>query len=177
MSKFYASVNFDGACAPMPTTRATSSTRQNSFSHKFRPDAAEAPCVVHDNLTGTDEQPFPDFEERRELWSGLAPWQTIDAARDAPHMDLFATNMDPCTLTDSQPTMTSCPLQQGLFRRWHHQRLTRHAAPIRCRVYRTNTPDCFALIGKASLLCHFEVVQLRITDNLKANGVPTCIKQ
>ncbi|KAI1187996.1 catalase-like domain-containing protein [Nemania serpens] len=50
MAQSYASLNFDG---PMRTDANHAGNKQyapNSFAHKFRPDTAEAPYVVNDNI-------------------------------------------------------------------------------------------------------------------------------
>ncbi|KAK4246803.1 catalase [Corynascus novoguineensis] len=74
MAKSYASLNFDG---PMRTDANHAGNKQyapNSFAHKFRPDAAEAPYVVHDNIVSRKshfwhEGKKNDYDQAAQLWA------------------------------------------------------------------------------------------------------------
>ncbi|EGS21238.1 uncharacterized protein CTHT_0030860 [Thermochaetoides thermophila DSM 1495] len=74
MAQSYASLNFDG---PMRTDANHAGNKQyapNSFAHKFRPDAAEAPYAVGDNVVSRKshywhEGKKNDYDQARELWS------------------------------------------------------------------------------------------------------------
>jgi len=74
MAKSYASLNFDG---PMRTDANHAGNKQyapNSFAHKFRPDAAEAPYVVHDSVVSRKshfwhEGQRNDNDQAAQLWA------------------------------------------------------------------------------------------------------------
>jgi catalase len=74
MAKSYASLNFDG---PMRTDANHAGNKQyapNSFAHKFRPDAAEAPYQVNDNIVSRSshywhEGKKNDYDQAKELWT------------------------------------------------------------------------------------------------------------
>ncbi|KAG7287488.1 hypothetical protein NEMBOFW57_007000 [Staphylotrichum longicolle] len=74
MAKSYASLNFDG---PMRTDANHAGNKQyapNSFSHKFRPDAAETPYVVHDSVVSRKshfwhEGQKNDYDQAAQLWA------------------------------------------------------------------------------------------------------------
>ncbi|RKU45288.1 hypothetical protein DL546_006241 [Coniochaeta pulveracea] len=73
MAKSYASLNFDG---PMRADANHAGNRQyvpNSFQHKFRPDTAEAPYALNDNVVSRKshfwhEGKKNDYDQARELW-------------------------------------------------------------------------------------------------------------
>jgi len=74
MAKSFASLNFDG---PMRTDANHGGNKQytpNSFTHKFRPDTAEAPYHVSDNIVSRKshfwhEGKVSDYEQATELWT------------------------------------------------------------------------------------------------------------
>ncbi|KAL0933936.1 catalase [Colletotrichum truncatum] len=74
MAKSYASLNFDG---PMRTDANHAGNKQyapNSFTHKFRPDTAEAPYAVNDNIVSRKshywhEGQKNDYDQATQLWS------------------------------------------------------------------------------------------------------------
>ncbi|KAL6872227.1 catalase-like domain-containing protein [Trichoderma longibrachiatum] len=74
MAKSYASLNFDG---PMRTDANHAGNKQyapNSFAHKFRPDTAEAPYAVSDNIMSRKshywhEGKKNDYDQATELWT------------------------------------------------------------------------------------------------------------
>jgi len=74
MAKSYASLNFDG---PLRTDANHAGNKQyapNSFAHKFRPDTAEAPYIVSDNIVSRKshywhEGKKNDYEQAAELWN------------------------------------------------------------------------------------------------------------
>jgi len=74
MSGSYASLNFDG---PMRTDANHAGNVQyapNSFKHKFRPDTAEAPYAVSDNIVSRKshyhhEGKLSDYDQARELYT------------------------------------------------------------------------------------------------------------
>lgn len=74
MAQSYASLNFDG---PMRVDANHAGNKQyapNSFAHKFRPDAAEMPYVVNDNLVSRrshywHEGRDNEYDQARDLWS------------------------------------------------------------------------------------------------------------
>jgi catalase len=86
MAKSYASLNFDG---PMRTDANHAGNPQyapNSFKHKFRPDTAEAPYAVADNIVSRKSHYFhegkdSDYEQARELYNRVMD----DKARDHLH--------------------------------------------------------------------------------------------
>ncbi|KAJ1327072.1 catalase [Microdochium nivale] len=73
MAKSFASLNFDG---PMRTDANHAGNKQyapNSFAHKFRPDTAEAPYVVNDNIVSRKshfwhEGKKSEYDQARELY-------------------------------------------------------------------------------------------------------------
>jgi len=73
MAQSYASLNFDG---PMRVDANHAGNKQyapNSFAHKFRPDVAEAPYAVSDNVVSRKshywhEGQKNDYDQARELW-------------------------------------------------------------------------------------------------------------
>ncbi|KAM9874799.1 Vegetative catalase [Verticillium dahliae] len=74
MAKSYASLNFDG---PMRVDANHAGNKQyapNSFAHKFRPDAAEAPYAVSDNVVSRKshfwhEGKRNDYDQATDLWT------------------------------------------------------------------------------------------------------------
>ncbi|VBB87229.1 CATP2 small subunit catalase encoded by the catP2 gene [Podospora comata] len=74
MAKSYASLNFDG---PMRSDANHAGNKQyapNSFAHKFRPDAAEAPYAVSDNIMSRKshywhEGKKNDYAQATQLWA------------------------------------------------------------------------------------------------------------
>jgi catalase len=74
MAKSYASLNFDGAMRVDANHAGNKQYVPNSFAHKFRPDAAEAPYAVNDNIVSRKshfwhEGKKNDYDQARELWS------------------------------------------------------------------------------------------------------------
>lgn len=73
MASNYASLNFDG---PLRTDANHAGNKQyapNSFAHKFRPDAAEAPYTVGDNVVSrkshyAHEGKVSEYDQARELY-------------------------------------------------------------------------------------------------------------
>lgn len=73
MAQSYSSLNFDG---PMRTDANHAGNKQyvpNSFSNKFRPDAAETPYQVSDNVVSRKshywhEGKASEYDQARELW-------------------------------------------------------------------------------------------------------------
>ncbi|KAL2166852.1 hypothetical protein VTG60DRAFT_2087 [Thermothelomyces hinnuleus] len=76
MAKSYASLNFDG---PMRTDDNHAGNKQyapNSFDHKFRPDAAEAPYAVHDSIISSKshfwhEGKKNNYDQATQLWTRI----------------------------------------------------------------------------------------------------------
>ncbi|KFA69322.1 hypothetical protein S40285_08523 [Stachybotrys chlorohalonatus IBT 40285] len=74
MARSYASLNFDG---PMRVDANHAGNKQyapNSFAHKFRPDTAEAPYAVNDNIVSRKshywhEGKKNDYAQATELWT------------------------------------------------------------------------------------------------------------
>ncbi|KAK0384271.1 hypothetical protein NLU13_8359 [Sarocladium strictum] len=74
MAKSYASLNFDGQMRVDANHAGNKQYAPNSFAHKFRPDAAEAPYAVNDNLVSRrshywHEGQRNEYDQARELWS------------------------------------------------------------------------------------------------------------
>ncbi|KAH6874549.1 catalase-like domain-containing protein [Thelonectria olida] len=73
MAQSYASLNFDGPLRVDANHAGNKQYAPNSFAHKFRPDAAEAPYVVNDNIVSRKshfwhEGKKNDYDQARELW-------------------------------------------------------------------------------------------------------------
>jgi catalase len=76
MTQSYSSLNFDG---PMRVDANHAGNKQyapNSFAHKFRPDVAEAPYAVSDNIVSRKshywhEGKKNEYDQARELWGSV----------------------------------------------------------------------------------------------------------
>ncbi|KAH7035718.1 catalase-like domain-containing protein [Microdochium trichocladiopsis] len=73
MAQSYASLNFDGAMRTDANHAGNKQYAPNSFAHKFRPDTAEAPYVVNDNIVSRKshywhEGKASEYDQARELW-------------------------------------------------------------------------------------------------------------
>jgi catalase len=74
MAKSYASLNFDGAMRVDANHAGNKQYVPNTFAHKFRPDAAEAPYAVSDNIVSRKshywhEGKKNDYAQATELWA------------------------------------------------------------------------------------------------------------
>ncbi|KAL7952083.1 catalase-like domain-containing protein [Trichoderma barbatum] len=74
MAKSYASLNFDGQMRTDANHAGNKQYAPNSFAHKFRPDTAEAPYAVGDNLVSRKshywhEGKKNDYDQATELWT------------------------------------------------------------------------------------------------------------
>ncbi|TFA99723.1 Catalase [Trichoderma ghanense] len=82
MAKSYASLNFDG---PMRTDANHAGNKQyapNSFAHKFRPDTAEAPYAVSDNIATELWTRVMTSEERQNTCKNTAKYLRMVAYKD-----------------------------------------------------------------------------------------------
>ncbi|XPS68908.1 Catalase [Ascochyta lentis] len=74
MAKSYATLNFDGTMRVDANHAGNKQYAPNSFAHKFRPDVAEAPYQVSDNVVSRKshywhEGKKNDYAQATELWS------------------------------------------------------------------------------------------------------------
>jgi len=74
MAKSYATLNFDGQMRTDANHAGNKQYAPNSFSNKFRPDTAEAPYQVSDNIVSRKshywhEGQKNDYDQAKELWS------------------------------------------------------------------------------------------------------------
>jgi catalase len=74
MAKQFAPLNFDGQMRVDANHAGNKQYAPNSFAHKFRPDVAEAPYVVSDNVVSRKshywhEGKKSEYDQARELWS------------------------------------------------------------------------------------------------------------
>src|SRR3954464_14910707 len=74
MAKSYATLNFDGQMRVDANHAGNKHYAPNSFVHKFRPDTAEAPYQVSDNIVSRKshywhEGKVSDYEQATELWT------------------------------------------------------------------------------------------------------------
>ncbi|KAH7160391.1 catalase-like domain-containing protein [Dactylonectria estremocensis] len=74
MAQSYASLNFDGQLRVDANHAGNKQYAPNSFAHKFRPDTAEAPYAVSDNIVSRKshfwhEGKKNDYDQARELWT------------------------------------------------------------------------------------------------------------
>jgi catalase len=73
MSKQFAPLNFDGNLRVDANHAGNKQYAPNSFAHKFRPDVAEAPYVVSDNVVSRKSHYYhegkkSEYDQARELW-------------------------------------------------------------------------------------------------------------
>lgn len=73
MAQSYASLNFDGAMRTDANHAGNKQYAPNSFAHKFRPDTAEAPYAVADNVVSRKSHYWhegkpSDYDQARDLW-------------------------------------------------------------------------------------------------------------
>lgn len=74
MAKSYSSINFDGALRTDANTGGNPHYVPNSFINKFRPDCAEAPYTVADNIVSrqshhSSEGTTREYDQARELYT------------------------------------------------------------------------------------------------------------
>ncbi|TVY36689.1 Vegetative catalase [Lachnellula occidentalis] len=74
MSSSFSSLNFDGATRNDANHAGNPQYTPNSFKHKFRPDTAEAPYTVADNIVSRKshyhhEGKLSDYDQARELYT------------------------------------------------------------------------------------------------------------
>ncbi|KAL9570780.1 hypothetical protein ACKAV7_005117 [Fusarium commune] len=74
MAKSYASLNFDGQMRVDANHAGNKQYAPNSFAHKFRPDVAEAPYQVSDNIASRvshywHEGKKNDYDQAKDLWT------------------------------------------------------------------------------------------------------------
>ncbi|OAL43436.1 heme-dependent catalase [Pyrenochaeta sp. DS3sAY3a] len=74
MAKSYATLNFDGPLRVDANHAGNKQYNPNSFAHKFRPDVAEAPYQVSDNIVSRKshywhEGKRNEYDQPKELWS------------------------------------------------------------------------------------------------------------
>ncbi|KAI6782379.1 uncharacterized protein J7T54_001236 [Emericellopsis cladophorae] len=82
MAKSYASLNFDGQMRVDANHAGNKQYAPNSFAHKFRPDAAEAPYAVNDNIVSRKshywhEGKKSDYAQATELWTKVMSEQEM----------------------------------------------------------------------------------------------------
>jgi len=74
MAKQFATLNFDGQMRVDANHAGNKQYAPNSFAHKFRPDVAEAPYVVSDNVVSRKSHYYhegkkSEYDQAKELWS------------------------------------------------------------------------------------------------------------
>ncbi|GKT66061.1 catalase [Colletotrichum tofieldiae] len=74
MAKSYATLNFDGQMRTDANHADNKQYAPNSFAHKIRPDVAEAPYAVNDNIASRKsyywhEGKKNDYQQARQLWA------------------------------------------------------------------------------------------------------------
>jgi catalase len=74
MAGSYSSLNFDGATRNDANHAGNPQYVPNSFKHKFRPDTAEAPYTLSDNIVSRKshyhhEGKLSDYDQARELYT------------------------------------------------------------------------------------------------------------
>ncbi|RYO74371.1 hypothetical protein DL764_010896 [Monosporascus ibericus] len=74
MAQSFSSLNFDGQMRVDANHANNKQYAPNSFAHKFRPDVAEAPYAVNDNIVSRKshywhEGKKNEYDQARELWS------------------------------------------------------------------------------------------------------------
>jgi len=83
MAKSYASLNFDGQMRVDANHAGNKQYAPNSFAHKFRPDVAEAPYAVNDNIVSRKshywhEGKKSDYAQATELWARVMTQEQRD---------------------------------------------------------------------------------------------------
>lgn len=73
MAKSYSSINFDGVLRTDANTSGNQHYVPNSFTNKFRPDCAEAPYTVADNVVSRQSHHYSEgttkeYDQARELY-------------------------------------------------------------------------------------------------------------
>jgi catalase len=74
MAKQFATLNFDGQMRIDANHAGNKQYAPNSFAHKFRPDVAETPYVVSDNVVSRKSHYYhegkkSEYDQAKELWS------------------------------------------------------------------------------------------------------------
>jgi catalase len=74
MAKQFATLNFDGQMRVDANHAGNKQYAPNSFAHKFRPDVAETPYQVSDNVVSRKSHYYhegkkSDYDQAKELWS------------------------------------------------------------------------------------------------------------
>ncbi|PNP43528.1 hypothetical protein TGAMA5MH_04500 [Trichoderma gamsii] len=97
MAKSYASLNFDGQMRTDANHAGNKQYAPNSFAHKFRPDVAEAPYAVSDNIVSRKshfwhEGKKNDYDQATELWTRvMTPQQRQNTCKNtAKYLQLVA---------------------------------------------------------------------------------------
>ncbi|KAF2090734.1 catalase [Saccharata proteae CBS 121410] len=83
MAKSFSPINFDGQMRIDANHAGNPQYVPNSFVHKFRPDVAEAPYAVSDNIVSRKSHYYhegktSDYDQARELWSRVMSQQARD---------------------------------------------------------------------------------------------------
>lgn len=83
MSKSFAPLNFDGQMRVDANHAGNKQYAPNSFAHKFRPDVAEAPYQVNDNIMSRKshywhEGKRNEYDQAKELWSRVMTQEQRD---------------------------------------------------------------------------------------------------
>ncbi|RYP42895.1 hypothetical protein DL770_011937 [Monosporascus sp. CRB-9-2] len=88
MAQSFSSLNFDGQMRVDANHANNKQYAPNSFAHKFRPDAAEAPYAVNDNIVSRKshywhEGKKNEYDQARELWSRvMTPQQRANTCKN-----------------------------------------------------------------------------------------------
>ncbi|RYO89732.1 hypothetical protein DL766_008704 [Monosporascus sp. MC13-8B] len=88
MAKSFSSLNFDGQMRVDANHANNKQYVPNSFAHKFRPDAAEAPYAVNDNIVSRKshywhEGKKNEYDQARELWSRvMTPQERVNTCKN-----------------------------------------------------------------------------------------------
>ncbi|RYP68285.1 hypothetical protein DL771_006787 [Monosporascus sp. 5C6A] len=88
MAQSFSSLNFDGQMRVDANHANNKQYAPNSFAHKFRPDVAEAPYAVNDNIVSRKshywhEGKKNEYDQARELWSRvMTPQQRANTCKN-----------------------------------------------------------------------------------------------
>ncbi|RYP06719.1 hypothetical protein DL765_009387 [Monosporascus sp. GIB2] len=88
MAQSFSSLNFDGQMRVDANHANNKQYAPNSFAHKFRPDVAEAPYAVNDNIVSRKshywhEGKKNEYDQARELWSRvMTPQERVNTCKN-----------------------------------------------------------------------------------------------
>ncbi|RYP67681.1 hypothetical protein DL769_005695 [Monosporascus sp. CRB-8-3] len=88
MAQSFSSLNFDGQMRVDANHANNKQYAPNSFAHKFRPDVAEAPYAVNDNIVSRKshywhEGKKNEYDQARELWSRvMTPEERVNTCKN-----------------------------------------------------------------------------------------------